>query len=206
MDTPLPRATAVNELAASKSPAWFEQAAITRVPFPHAGWMRRVYPGFLQLSGFMTMNLERHVSAHADLYNHLIEGDCDSVQQHRTFYDEYLAVMDLPAEFYLQTVKTVFQDHALPEGTMVHRGTTVDCRAIRKTALMTVEGERDDICGVGQTEAAHDLCSRIPAGDRYHYVQPGVGHFGVFNGKRWRTEIQPRIRDMIYRVHGERAA
>ncbi len=198
--------TAVNELAASKSIAWFEQAVVTRVPFTHAGFMRRVYPGFLQLSGFMTMNLERHMTAHADLYKHLIEGDCDSVQQHRTFYDEYLAVMDLPAEFYLQTVKTVFQDHALPEGTFSHRGTKVDCRAIRKTALMTVEGERDDICGAGQTEAAHDLCSRIPAADHYHYVQPGVGHFGVFNGTRWRTEIQPRIREMIRSVDGEHSA
>ena len=189
--------TAVNELAQSRDISWFEHAVISRVPFPHAGAMRRVYPGFIQLSGFMSMNLERHVDAHIDLFKHLVEGDGDSVQQHATFYEEYMAVMDLSAEFYLQTVKTVFQDHSLPEGTMMHRGKPVDCRKIRKTALMTVEGEKDDICGLGQTEAAHDLCSRVPIDDRYHYVQPGVGHYGVFNGTRWRTEIQPRIRDMI---------
>ncbi len=189
--------TAVNELAQSRSLRWFERNVITRVPFPHPGAMRRVYPGFIQLSGFMSMNLERHVDAHVELFRHLIQGDGDSAQQHAAFYEEYLAVMDLSAEFYLQTVRSVFQEHALPEGTMTHRGRRIDCRRIRKTALMTVEGERDDICGLGQTEAAHDLCSRIPIDDHYHYVQPGVGHYGVFNGTRWRTEIQPRIRDMI---------
>ncbi len=189
--------TAVNELAASRPLSWFEQSVIHTVPLPNPGAMRRVYPGFIQLSGFMTMNLERHMDAHADLFRHLIEGDCDSVEQHQRFYDEYLSVMDLTSEFYLQTVKTVFQDHALPEGRMVHRGEVVDCRKIRQTALMTVEGELDDICGLGQTEAAHDLCVNIPIDDHYHYVQPGVGHYGVFNGTRWRTEIQPRVREMI---------
>ncbi|MEQ8356485.1 MAG: polyhydroxyalkanoate depolymerase [Kiloniellaceae bacterium] len=189
--------TAVNELAASRPISWFEQSVVHTVPLPNPGAMRRVYPGFVQLSGFMTMNLERHMDAHADLFRHLIEGDCDSVEQHQNFYDEYLSVMDLTAEFYLQTVKTVFQDHALPDGHMVHRGQIVDCRMIRKTSLMTVEGELDDICGLGQTEAAHDLCVNIPNDDHYHYVQPGVGHYGVFNGTRWRTEIQPRVRDMI---------
>ena len=189
--------TMVNELAASRPLSWFEQNVIHTVPLPNAGAMRRVYPGFVQLSGFMTMNLERHMEAHAGLFRHLIEGDCDSVDQHQTFYDEYLSVMDLTAEFYLQTVKTVFQDHALPDGHMLHRGKPVDCRKIRKTALMTVEGEHDDICGLGQTEAAHDLCVNIPIDDHYHYVQPGVGHYGVFNGTRWRTEIQPRVREMI---------
>lgn len=198
--------TVVNEHAMSRSLAWFEHAVISRVPLPHAGFLRRVYPGFVQLTGFMTMNLDRHLKAHVGLYNHLIEGDCDSVQQHRKFYEEYMSVMDLPAEFFLQTVKTVFQDHALPEGTMTHRGMAIDCRAIRKTALMTVEGEKDDICGVGQTEAAHDLCLNLPAGDHHHYVQPGVGHYGVFNGKRWRREIQPRIRDMIRATERKRMA
>lgn len=197
--------TAVNEHAMSRSLAWFEQAVISRVPLPHSGFLRRVYPGFVQLTGFMTMNLDRHLEAHVELYNHLIEGDCDSVQQHRKFYEEYLSVMDLPAEFFLQTVKTVFQDHALPDGTMTHRGLEIDCRAIRNTALMTVEGEKDDICGVGQTEAAHDLCTSLAAGDHHHYVQPGVGHYGVFNGKRWRREIQPRIRDMIRATDRKRA-
>ena len=191
------RPTVVNEHAQSRSLAWFEHNVIDRVPWPNPGFMRRVYPGFIQLTGFMTMNLDRHMDAHVNLFNHLVEGDCDSVEQHRKFYDEYLAVMDLPAEFYLQTVKTVFQDHALPDGWMTHRGETIDCRAIHDVALMTIEGEKDDICGLGQTEAAQDLCSNIPLDMRYHYVQPGVGHYGVFNGTRWRTEIQPRIREMI---------
>jgi len=189
--------TVVNELAASRPLSWFEQNVIHPVPFPNPGAMRRVYPGFVQLSGFMTMNLERHMDAHAGLFRHLVEGDCDSVEQHQTFYDEYLSVMDLNADFYLETVKTVFQEHALPEGRLMHHGKLVDCRKIRKTALMTVEGELDDICGLGQTEAAHDLCTGIPIDDHYHYVQPGVGHYGVFNGTRWRTEIQPRVREMI---------
>src|SRR3546814_14861713 len=143
--------------------------------------MRRVYPGFVQLSGFMTMNLERHMDAHADLFRHLVEGDRDSVEQHQRFYDEYLSVMDLTAEFYLQTVRTVFQEHALPDGRMMHRRQPVDCRKIRRTALMTVEGELDDICGLGQTAAAPDLCRNIPAADHYHYVQPGGGHYSAFH-------------------------
>ena len=191
------RPTVVNEHAQSRSLEWFERNVIDRVPWPNPGFMRRVYPGFIQLTGFMTMNLDRHMDAHVNLFNHLVEGDCDSVQQHRKFYDEYLAVMDLPAEFYLQTVKTVFQDHALPDGWMTHRGELIDCRAISDITLMTIEGEKDDICGLGQTEAAQDLCPNVPLDMRYHYVQPGVGHYGVFNGTRWRTEIQPRIREMI---------
>jgi len=189
--------TVVNNLAQQRSIEWFEQNVIDLVPFPNPGFMRRVYPGFIQLTGFMTMNLERHTQAHVDLFNNLVKGDCDSVNSHKTFYEEYLAVMDLPAEFYLQTVETVFQKHALPEGTMTHRNEIVDCSAIRRTGLLTIEGERDDICGLGQTEAAQDLCSNIPIEDRYHYVQPGVGHYGVFNGTRFRTEIQPRIREFI---------
>ncbi len=190
--------TAVNELAEKKSVEWFEQNVISLVPFPNPGFMRRVYPGFVQLTGFMTMNLERHTKAHLDLFDNLVKGDCDSVAQHRSFYEEYLAVMDLTAEFYLQTIRTVFQEHSLPKGTMTHRGKPVDCSEIRHTALLTVEGERDDISGRGQTEAAHDLCSNLPLEDKFHYVQPGVGHYGVFNGRRWRTEIMPRIRDFIY--------
>ena len=189
--------TVVNQHAQSRSLDWFERNVIDYVPWPNPGFMRRVYPGFIQLTGFMQMNLERHLEAHKSLFNHLVKGDCDSVQQHRFFYDEYLAVMDLPAEFYLQTVEKVFQEHALPEGTLRHRGHRVDCGAIRDITLMTVEGERDDICGLGQTEAAQGLCKKIPPEQRYHYVQPGVGHYGVFNGTRWRTEIQPRIREMI---------
>ncbi len=196
--------TEVNKLAQARDIEWFERNVVARVPFPNPGVMRQVYPGFIQLSGFMTMNMDRHMNAHSELYQNLVKGDCDSVEQHKKFYEEYLSVMDLPAEFYLQTVKTVFQDHALPDGKMTHRGQPVDCRLIRKTALMTVEGEKDDICGIGQTEAAQDLCTNIPLDDRTHYVQPGVGHYGVFNGTRWRTEIQPRIREMIRTVQFKR--
>ena len=196
--------TQVNKLAEEKPLDWFENNVINYVPFPNAGFGRKVYPGFIQLTGFMTMNLERHTQAHMKLFENLVKGDCDSVNQHKAFYEEYLAVMDLPAEFYLQTVKTVFQDHLLPKGELMHRGQRVDCSKIRKTALMTVEGERDDICGLGQTEAAHGLCTNIPVDEHYYYVQPGVGHYGVFSGTRWRTEIQPRIREMIRTVQFKR--
>jgi poly(3-hydroxybutyrate) depolymerase len=168
---------------------------ITKVPFPHPGVMRDVYPGFLQLHGFMSMNLDRHIEAHHNLFLHLVKGDGDSAQKHREFYDEYLAVMDLAAEFYLQTVETVFIRHALPKGEMTHRGRRVDPTAIRHVALMTVEGENDDISSVGQTEAAHALCVNIPQEHKVHYVQPAVGHYGVFNGSRFRAEIAPRIAD-----------
>src|SRR6185295_7558731 len=168
--------TAVNKLAVDRGIDWFRRNVITKVPFPHPGVMRDVYPGFLQLHGFVSMNLDRHVNAHKDLFFHLVKGDGDSAQKHRTFYDEYLAVMDLTAEFYLQTVETVFVRHALPKGEMTHRGEKVDPAAIRGVALFTVEGENDDISGVGQTEAAHDLCTGIPATMRAHYLQPDVGH------------------------------
>lgn len=189
--------TKVNELAEERSIEWFENNVVSTVPFPNAGFMRPVYPGFMQLTGFMTMNLERHMNAHVELFNNLVQGDCDSVNQHQTFYEEYLSVMDLTAEFYLQTVRIVFQDHLLPDRKLKHRDEIVDCSAIQNTALMTVEGEKDDICGLGQTEAAHDLCSNVPIDEKIHYVQDGVGHYGVFNGTRWRTEIQPRIREFI---------
>ena len=198
--------TGVNKLAEARSVEWFESNVVSTVPLPHAGFMRPVYPGFMQLTGFMTMNLERHMNAHVDLFNNLVQGDCDPVKQHQDFYEEYLAVMDLTAEFYLQTIKTVFQDHSLPLGTMTHRGRLVDCSEIRDTALMTVEGEKDDICGLGQTEAAHDLCSSIPDEQKVHYVQEGVGHYGVFNGTRWRTEIQPRIREFIRAIEYSRGS
>jgi len=189
--------TAVNQHAEAKKMAWFENAVISRVPLPHPGAMRRVYPGFVQLSGFMAMNIERHMEAHVGLYNHLVEGDGDSADQHRSFYDEYLAVMDLPGEFFLQTIRTVFKRHALPRGIMTHRDNLVEPAAIRKTALMTVEGEKDDICGVGQTAAAHDLCTNIPARKKVQLVQPKVGHYGVFNGRRWKTDIQPKVAAFI---------
>ncbi len=185
--------TGVNRLAEQRGMEWFRQNVIMKVPFPHAGAFRDVYPGFLQLGGFMTMNLDRHMDAHRELYWHLVEGDGDSAEKHRDFYDEYLSVMDLTAEFYLQTVETVFVNHDLPKGTFVHRGRRVDPTRITATALMTVEGERDDISGVGQTEAAHGLCSNLSGEKKLHYLQPGVGHFGVFNGSRFRNEIVPKI-------------
>jgi poly(3-hydroxybutyrate) depolymerase len=198
--------TAVNNLAAEKGIDWFRSHVITKVPFPHPGFMRDVYPGFLQLNGFISMNLDRHVDAHKDLFNHLIQGDGDLADKHREFYDEYLAVMDLTAEFYLQTVDVVFVKHALPKGEMTHRGKLVDPSKVKRVALMTVEGEKDDISGLGQTEATHTLCSSIPDERRVHYVQKGVGHYGVFNGSRFRSEIVPRISDfMLSAANGTRA-
>jgi poly(3-hydroxybutyrate) depolymerase len=189
--------TAVNKLAEQRGIDWFRRNVITKVPFPNPGFMRDVYPGFLQLNGFMSLNLDRHIEAHKNLFMHLVQGDGDSAQKHREFYDEYLAVMDLAAEFYLQTVDTVFVRHALPKGEMKHRGAPVDPARIRRVALMTIEGENDDISGVGQTEAAHRLCVNIPDDRRTHYLQPAVGHYGVFNGSRFRAEIAPRIADFV---------
>ncbi|MBT4932120.1 MAG: polyhydroxyalkanoate depolymerase [Rhodospirillaceae bacterium] len=189
--------TKVNKHAETKDLSWFENSVISRVPFPLAGAMRKVYPGFVQLTGFMTMNLDRHMKAHVGLYNHLVEGDGDSADQHREFYDEYLSVMDLPGEFFLQTIETVFKEHSLPKGTMKHRETIVDPSKIRKTALMTVEGEKDDICGIGQTSAAHKLCSNLSDDKKLRHIQMGAGHYGVFNGRRWKTEIQPLIAGFI---------
>src|ERR1700745_303257 len=189
--------TAVNNLAAERGIDWFRNHVISKVPFPHPGVMRDVYPGFLQLNGFISMNLDLHVDAHKNLFRNLVKGDGDLVDKHRDFYDEYLAVMDLTAEYYLQTVDTVFVKHALPKGEMTHRGTLVEPSKVTRVALMTVEGENDDISGLGQTEATHQLCSSIPAHRRVHYVQPGVGHYGVFNGSRFRWEIVPRISDFM---------
>jgi poly(3-hydroxybutyrate) depolymerase len=189
--------TAVNDLAAEKGIDWFRNNVITKVPFPHPGFMRDVYPGFLQLTGFVSMNFDRHMDAHKRLFSNLIKGDGDLVDKHVEFYDEYLAVMDLTAEFYLQTVDLVFVRHALPLGQMTHRGQPVDPSQIHRVALMTVEGEHDDISGLGQTEATHGLCTSIPDDRRVHYVQKGVGHYGVFNGSRFRAEILPRISDFM---------
>ncbi|NGN43738.1 polyhydroxyalkanoate depolymerase [Mesorhizobium sp. CGMCC 1.15528] len=189
--------TAVNLLAEEKGIDWFRDNVIMQVPWPVPGFTRDVYPGFLQLSGFMSMNLDRHITAHKDFFMHLVKNDGDGAEKHRDFYDEYLAVMDLTAEFYLQTVDTVFVRHALPKGEMTHRGVPVDPAAIRNVALLTIEGENDDISGLGQTQAAHDLCVNIPDDMRAHYMQPAVGHYGVFNGSRFRSEIVPRISDFI---------
>ncbi|MBL8832304.1 MAG: polyhydroxyalkanoate depolymerase [Rhodospirillales bacterium] len=189
--------TKVNRLAEERSIEWFERSVVTTVPPTYPGFMRRVYPGFIQLSGFMSMNLDRHVGSAMKQFQHLVRGDGLSAHGHREFYDEYLSVMDLDAAFYLQTVRVAFQDHALPTGTWISRGRKVDPGAIRSTALMTVEGELDDISGVGQTFAAHALCTGLPADRRRHWLQKGVGHYGIFNGRRWRTEILPQVRGFI---------
>ena len=185
--------TAVNQLAEKRGSQWFRDNCIFPVPYPYPGFGRKVYPGFLQLSGFMAMNIDRHVDAHLEMFNHLVKGDGDSGEKQREFYDEYLSVMDLTAEFYLQTIDTVFVEHRLPKGTMTHRGKTVDLGAIHRIGLMTVEGENDDISGIGQTLAAHDLCSALPNDMKAHHLQKNVGHYGVFNGSRFRSEIVPAI-------------
>jgi len=194
--------TGVNRLANSKPIGWFEKNLISRVPLPHGGRMRRVYPGFVQLSAFMSMNLERHKQQFRDLYKYLVEGDLEKADAIRKFYDEYLAVNDLPAEFYLETVEKIFQTYDLARGALKWRGRPIDTAAIRRTALMTVEGERDDICSVGQTVAAQDLCASVRPYLKTHHVQTGVGHYGVFSGRRWQEQIYPRVRDMIHVTRG----
>jgi poly(3-hydroxybutyrate) depolymerase len=189
--------TKVNELAKSKSLSWFEQNLIASVPFRFGGAFRRVYPGFVQLAAFMSMNIERHIKAHRELYENLANGEREKAEATKTFYDEYFAVLDLTAEFYLETVGLVFQEHALPLGTLEYQGQRVDPKAIRRTMLLTVEGEKDDICAVGQTLAAHDLCSGLRPYLKRHYVQPGVGHYGVFSGGRWTNQIYPTVRNVI---------
>ena len=191
--------TAVNRLAEERGIDWFRRNVITMVPWPNPGFGRQVYPGFLQLSGFMTMNLDRHLMAHKDLFFHLVRGDGDSAEKHRVFYDEYLAVMDLTAEFYLQTIDSVFVRHALPKGLLTHRGKPVDLGAIRTPGLMTVEGEKDDITGIGQCAAAQDLCRGVPRANKLHFECPDVGHYGIFNGSRFRREIAPRISEHVRR-------
>jgi poly(3-hydroxybutyrate) depolymerase len=189
--------TAVNRLATSKPIDWFERTLIATVPARYPGAGRRVYPGFVQLAAFMNMNLERHLTAFRTFYADLVEGNTEKASATRRFYEEYFAVADLPAEFYLQTVQQVFQEYALAQNRLRWRDRTVNPRAIRRTALVTVEGEKDDICSLGQTLAAHDLCARIPQFMRNHYIQAGAGHYGVFSGRRWSTKIYPIVRDMI---------
>jgi len=193
--------TQVNELATGRPIEWFENNLISRVPWRHAGAMRRVYPGFLQLSAFMSMNLERHRHAFVELYRQLKDGEHESAAATQRFYEEYFAVNDLPAEFYLETVAQVFQQYRLAKGELTVRGERVEPAAIRRTALFTVEGERDDICSIGQTVAAHDLCSGIRPYMKSHHVQLGVGHYGVFSGRRWQQQIYPRVREMIHDCH-----
>jgi len=196
------RPTKVNELAQSKPMEWFERTLIGRVPWRFPGAGRRVYPGILQLTAFMAMNLERHQQAHREQFHNLVAGNAAKAGAHRRFYDEYFAVMDLPAEFYLETVRTVFQDHALPLGQLRFRGRVVRPEAIRRTAMLVVEGEKDDICSVGQAMAALDLCRSVPVTMKRHYLQTGVGHYGVFSGRRWREAIYPRVREMIQAHQG----
>jgi poly(3-hydroxybutyrate) depolymerase len=192
--------TEVNRFAGAHPLDWFEKRVIATVPLRYRGAFRRVYPGFLQLAGFLSMNLDRHVRAHWSMFRHLVNGDSESAAAIRAFYEEYTSVMDLPAEYYLETVKRVFQDHDLPLGRFRVRGHLVEPGAIERSALMTIEGERDDISGPGQTVAAHALCRSLAADKRAHYLAPAVGHFGVFHGRRWRGDIYPRLKAFI-RAH-----
>ena len=194
--------TEVNKLATSKPIEWFKKNLISHVPLPHAGFMRRVYPGFVQVSAFMSMNPERHKQSFRHIYEHLENGRIEEAATIQNFYEEYLAVNDLPAEFYLETVEKVFQTYDLPRGVLQYRGRTVNPAAIRRTALMTVEGERDDICSVGQTVAAQDLCTSVRPYLKTHHVQTGVGHYGVFSGRPWSQQIYPRLREMIHASAG----
>ena len=189
--------TRVNELAQTRSIDWFERNLIASVPLRHPGAFRRVYPGFVQLAAFMSMNIDRHVKAHRELYENLANGEAEKAAIIEAFYDEYFAVLDLTAEFYLETVRLIFQEHALPRGRLDYRGRRVDPAAIRRTMLFTVEGERDDICAVGQTAAAHDLCLSLRPYMKRHHMQAGVGHYGVFSGKSWEGQIFPILKNVI---------
>jgi len=189
--------TKVNELATSKPIEWFEQNLIAEVPARYPGGGRKVYPGFVQLAAFMSMNIERHRKAHLELYENLAKGELQKAQVTKDFYDEYFAVLDLTAEFYLETVAWVFQEARLAKGELTYRGRPIDMKAIRRTALLTVEGERDDICAMGQTAAAHDLCKGLKPYMKRHHMQAGVGHYGVFSGKRWETQVYPIVRNMM---------
>lgn len=191
--------TKVNDYASDKEVHWFENNVITMVPPNYKGFGREVYPGFLQLAGFMSMNMKRHIGEHIKLFNHLIEGDEDGAEKQIDFYDEYLAVMDLPAEFYLQTIKHVFIEHALPLGTLVSRGRHINLENITKPALLVIEGELDDITGLEQTKAAIDLCKKIPDDRKEYHLQKGVGHYGLFNGSKFREKIVPLMRDFSYK-------
>ncbi len=189
--------TKVNKLATSKPMSWFERNLIARVPWKYPGSGRQVYPGFVQLTAFVSMNVNRHYNAHQELYEHLRNGEHEKAQTIKAFYDEYFAVLDLAAEFYLETVSWVFQELRLPKGELTFRGQPVDLKAIRKTAMLTVEGERDDICALGQTAAAHDLCTSLRPHMKRHHMQAGVGHYGVFSGRKWDGQIYPIVRNLI---------
>jgi polyhydroxyalkanoate depolymerase len=190
--------TKVNHFAKSKPLKWFEDNMIHYVPLQCRGAFRKVYPGFVQLTAFVSMNLERHIKQHIELANHLVKGDIEKAETIKTFYDEYFAVMDLDAEFYIDTIRDVFHDHLLPQGKLTHRGRPVNPAAIRRIGLMTVEGEKDDICSIGQTLAAQELCTSVRAYRRVHHMQAGVGHYGVFSGRRWNNEIYPLLRDFVH--------
>jgi poly(3-hydroxybutyrate) depolymerase len=190
--------TKVNEFAKSKPLNWFEDNLINYVPFQCKGAFRLVYPGFVQLTAFVSMNLERHIKQHMELANHLVKGEKEKAETIKTFYDEYFAVMDLPAEFYIETIRDVFQEHLLPQGKLTYRGRPVNPASIKRMGLMTVEGEKDDICSIGQTLAAQDLCTGVRAYRKVHHMQAGVGHYGVFSGKRWNNEIYPLLRDFVH--------
>jgi poly(3-hydroxybutyrate) depolymerase len=190
--------TAVNQLATSQPIDWFEKNLIGLVPMRFRGAMRKVYPGFLQLTAFMNMNLERHIESFRELYHDLVNGETEKADAKRKFYEEYFAVSDLPAEFYLETVRLVFQEYALPRGKLTWRGRPINMNAIRRTALLTVEGEKDDICSLGQTLAAQDLCGSLRQYMRTHYIQAGAGHYGVFSGQRWKNFIYPVVRDVVH--------
>jgi poly(3-hydroxybutyrate) depolymerase len=189
--------TKVNELAKSKDIAWFEKNLIARVPGRFGGGGRKVYPGFVQLAAFMSMNIERHVKAHRELYDLLAKGEEAKAAQTKAFYDEYFAVLDLTAEFYLETVRLIFQEHVLPLGQLTYQDRKVEPAAIKRTALFTVEGEKDDICAVGQTLAAHDLCSSLRPYRKRHHMQAGAGHYGVFSGRAWTNQIYPMVKNII---------
>jgi polyhydroxyalkanoate depolymerase len=189
--------TAVNELANSHDYEWFESNLISTVPWRYPGAGRRVYPGFLQLTAFVSMNMPRHSQQHRALYQHLADGEREQAATIREFYEEYFAVLDMTAEFYLETIDRVFQRALLAKGTLEYRGRRVDCSKIRRTALLTIEGERDDICAVGQTSAAHDLCSSLRPHMKRHYLQAGVGHYGVFSGSRWENQVYPQVRNFV---------
>jgi poly(3-hydroxybutyrate) depolymerase len=194
--------TEVNTVATQRPHSWFEQNVIATIPFFYPGAGRKVYPGFLQLAGFMAMNLGNHLVSHWGMFRHLVEGDDESADATKAFYDEYRSVCDMTAEFYLQTIDVVFQEHALPRGLMMHRGRKVDPAAITNTALLAIEGERDDISGIGQTKAALTISTRLADSMKKYHLAPAVGHYGIFNGRRWRDEIAPVVEDWIKQHDG----
>lgn len=194
--------TVVNQLATERPLTWFEQNVIATVPFQYAGVGRKVYPGFMQLAGFMSMNLGSHMVSHWEMFKHLVQGDEESAEATKRFYDEYRSVCDMTAEFYLQTVREVFQKHSLPRGELIHRGTVADPKAIREVAVLAIEGERDDISGLGQTKAALTVATNLPADKKKYYLAKGAGHYGIFNGNRWRTQIAPVLEQWIAQHEG----